>query len=1281
MVGPHAVCRSFVVRLVLTFLAFASLLATRGEVIYDNSARFLNQFFDERTEYGDQVDLEGTARRLRQILFEYYGRFTPNGDERVKVRVYANEKVYDRYRKEPTTLLFESDWMPIVEGYNTHMIDGLNIQLPLHTVTVTAEFSGIGEDEAAGLLFYDPPVVGYSFNEIWLRGATGLWVPVLYSTSDPMKRASVGMRLIAEPDLVLDQYNRYSESQRAMRHGTNRVRFAQTFSPEVSGRLSHVTLSMQFSNQPVRIRILDTVGQVPGPNVLGTINMLQGTGAPHVNYFIDQAIYLKAGSLYAIELSTAAENGPIPSHFLPVSRNNYSRGHLWSRNEDGGTWRPVDDNSGQATYLDAKFETYMIAAEPSAQLISPKPRATFDLNEPIFLEARHRPAEIGSIARVRFLNGTNEIASLTNAPYTVVWTNAPPGEHRLRAIAEDTFRRPFRSEAVDVIVRPAGSPPNDNFAQRLSLFGLAARSIKPATNATSEPGEPQPLPGYQGQTLWWSWTAYDRTPVTISAQNSSAADVSVAVFRGGAITNLVLVTNGVPQVRFVPEEGITYAIALEPRTSADYLALDIAAADVRVQTVRPPIARAGDIAEIVLTPSSARAITNVQIFAGTELLGSTNSSASSILVRLNASGIFNIAVVATDTRGIQTISVPYRFVVRPINDSFAHRGHLPGYDNEEVFHVGGGTTETAEPALPNLGAANLSSEWWSWTAPATGKARVDVRPDSQGIAIEVFAGTNLTGLTLVQQSTNGSPLEFIAQENEVYHLRVTGGADEVTSRHIGISLQGLRLVRPVNNQVFLGNTAVPLRAAFTGETAMTEIEFLANGDAITNLTIRDGLALWTNAAPGRYELRVRSKADPSLLSGPVFITVGSESTAFTNRIFAGAFSRTSFVLNESGEVLAFGTRPGNFGPIEHQNTFHPARAFAFPIENGWKAISANSNAWVGLDGNGALIAFAGEAVLDANTNAWADVETGPTTYAKIDTNGRLYLDDAGAAEFPAGVTHWLDVTVARDAVLALGDSGQTYVMNPQNGTIIGVIPRPSGVTNWAQIAAGATTAFLQGDDGEIFSLELSSAISSNLPLPVLRVRPPDVDSWDDFAVGGAHQLFLDDEGVLFASGRNLEGQLGIGRASLTETMMRVAFPPGVSRWTQVAAGELHSMAVGDDCRLYVWGSNAEGQLGLGRHIARQTLPVPIDSLGTLCSSPLRIAAPEILSGGDVSLEFETILNRPVYVEYSEDLIRWQRIEENIPADGFDANWIDTGAPSTGSHPRESEARFYRIVRP
>ena len=80
--------------------------------------------------------------------------------------------------------------------------------------------------------------------------------------------------------------------------------------------------------------------------------------------------------------------------------------------------------------------------------------------------------------------------------------------------------------------------------------------------------------------------------------------------------------------------------------------------------------------------------------------------------------------------------------------------------------------------------------------------------------------------------------------------------------------------------------------------------------------------------------------------------------------------------------------------------------------------------------------------------------------------------------------------------------------------------------------------------------------------------------------GRSHTVVATRSGAVWAMGCNSEGQLGVGRG-----LEWVSGPRQVSglphHVVQLASGASHSVALTGEGRVWVWGSNTEGQLGLG----------------------------------------------------------------------------------------------------
>jgi len=111
--------------------------------------------------------------------------------------------------------------------------------------------------------------------------------------------------------------------------------------------------------------------------------------------------------------------------------------------------------------------------------------------------------------------------------------------------------------------------------------------------------------------------------------------------------------------------------------------------------------------------------------------------------------------------------------------------------------------------------------------------------------------------------------------------------------------------------------------------------------------------------------------------------------------------------------------------------------------------------------------------------------------------------------------------------------------------------------------------------------------------PVLVPMPQGASQWTLVAGGAAHAVAVADSDKLYAWGLNDKGQIGVGYAgNLFASPVLIPNPIGVKKWKWVSAGADHTEALADNGTLYAWGNNEQGQLGTGNlQVLRSPTPV------------------------------------------------------------------------------------------
>ena len=99
--------------------------------------------------------------------------------------------------------------------------------------------------------------------------------------------------------------------------------------------------------------------------------------------------------------------------------------------------------------------------------------------------------------------------------------------------------------------------------------------------------------------------------------------------------------------------------------------------------------------------------------------------------------------------------------------------------------------------------------------------------------------------------------------------------------------------------------------------------------------------------------------------------------------------------------------------------------------------------------------------------------------------------------------------------------------------------------------------------------------------------------WQNVDCGFEHTIAIKTNGILWAWGRNSEGQLGLGSGD-TPYLDSPAQVGTNTNWSAIAGGMYHTLAVKTDGTLWAWGYNYFGQLGLGDTITR-TSPTRVNT--------------------------------------------------------------------------------------
>jgi len=405
---------------------------------------------------------------------------------------------------------------------------------------------------------------------------------------------------------------------------------------------------------------------------------------------------------------------------------------------------------------------------------------------------------------------------------------------------------------------------------------------------------------------------------------------------------------------------------------------------------------------------------------------------------------------------------------------------------------------------------------------------------------------------------------------------------------------------------------------------------------------------WTQVSSGTsHTLGVRSDGsmwawgtgqalgiNQSIVTRSIPVQIGSDSW---NQVSAG--NQSSYAIKNDGSLWAWGANgSGQLGIGNTLNRSSPVQVstsswinisaskqsnFVLAIRNDNTVYGWGDNSY-GSTGAGNVGAIINSPIQISGGGSFVSVSAGGGHAQAIDINNKLYgwgLNNAVQTGSVGNGFSWTFITASEPlgntggGVYAIKNDGSLWVWgNGANGqlglgdTISRSSPVQLGTNSWISVnAGGPSSAFAIRQDGALFAWGFNSGGNLGDGTTITRSSPVQIgsSSWSQVSAGESHAFALKTTGELFSWGRNTNGVLGSWTPTATNGFRSSPVQVGSRIYTKIESGSFHGLAIDTASKLWVWGQNASGQLGLNLGVGgHRSQPV---QLGT--SNWTQVAAP------------------------------------------------------------------------
>lgn len=367
--------------------------------------------------------------------------------------------------------------------------------------------------------------------------------------------------------------------------------------------------------------------------------------------------------------------------------------------------------------------------------------------------------------------------------------------------------------AVSAPTAWATSPPNDDFANATQLSGRFQIVDANTISSGVEAGEPAHLYSTSNMSVWFKWTAPADGAVIIQSCSNENTFYAQA-YIGTGVNSLSAVTDGFCRSSFEAVGGTEYHIAVYPSSAGDSgffrfslsertrpanddfasarlltgnsAAVAGSTAGASLETGEPAhhassnphsvwykwVAPGSGFVSYDICKSDFDTATAVYTGSAVNALTPVNDSDCGKQFQVNSGTAYFLAVAPDATSYAGDFYLALNYVQSaPANDNFANAQVIAPAGGEFAGTTGGASAESGESSVGGASA----TVWYSWTAPQTGTALLNLCPESNvlGFSINLYYGDSIGGLSYF--TGGGCQISFPAVSGTTYRIQITAG--------------------------------------------------------------------------------------------------------------------------------------------------------------------------------------------------------------------------------------------------------------------------------------------------------------------------------------------------------------------------------------------------------------------------------------------------------------------------------------------------------------------------